>query len=120
MKLIDSNIIIYSFQPMHTHLRPLVVDNQNYVSKISKLEVLGYYNLSLAEKIYLENVFQILINIPVNDDIIETTIQLRQVYRIKSNDSIIAATALYYNLELYTRNVADFDQISELAVINPI
>lgn len=42
MKLIDSNLIIYSYQEPYVYLRPLVSDRSNYVSAISRLEVLGF------------------------------------------------------------------------------
>ena len=35
-------------------------------------------------------------------------------------DSIVAATALLHGAELQTRNVADFQKIPDLKVINPI
>jgi predicted nucleic acid-binding protein len=35
-------------------------------------------------------------------------------------DSIIAATALLTNCELYTNNTADFAHIAELIVVNPL
>jgi predicted nucleic acid-binding protein len=34
-------------------------------------------------------------------------------------DSIIAGTALVYNLTIVTRNVADFSWMTELKVFNP-
>jgi len=39
--------------------------------------------------------------------------------RIKLPDAIIAATALVHNLPLLTRNVADFQAITTLVVLNP-
>jgi len=35
-------------------------------------------------------------------------------------DSIIAATSLVFNAELYTRNISDFKHISDIKVLNPI
>jgi predicted nucleic acid-binding protein len=39
---------------------------------------------------------------------IDKAIELRQQFTMKSNDSIIAATALLHDLVVYTRNVEDF------------
>lgn len=35
-------------------------------------------------------------------------------------DSIIAATALVYDLDLYTHNIVDFSSIEELRIVDPI
>ena len=40
-------------------------------------------------------------------------------YGIPAIDGLIAASALAHNCKLITRNVKDFEQISELEVINP-
>ncbi len=39
---------------------------------------------------------------------------------MKLGDSIVAATAVLNGLELYTRNVDDFNKIPGLRVVNPI
>jgi predicted nucleic acid-binding protein len=57
---------------------------------------------------------------PINEAVIDKVIELRQQFKMKSNDSIIAATALLNNREVYTRNVDDFKHITGLTVINPI
>ena len=41
-------------------------------------------------------------------------------YKMKLGDSIVAATALIYGKELYSRNVIDFSKIAGLVVVNPI
>ncbi|MFI3220828.1 MAG: PIN domain-containing protein, partial [Methylococcales bacterium] len=57
---------------------------------------------------------------PINEAVIDKAIELRQQFKMKSNDSIIAATALLNNMDVYTRNVDDFKNIIGLSVINPI
>lgn len=64
MKLIDSNLLIYSYQTPFAYLRPLVSDRANYVSAISCLEVLGFHGLAEQERIYLEMVFTVLVSLP--------------------------------------------------------
>lgn len=120
MKIIDSNLIIYSAQTNYSYLRPLVEDNNNFVSAISKVEVLGYHQLKPAHILYFENVFRILQIIPLEDSILDKAIELRQQYRLKLGDSLIGASAILYNLELQTRNVNDFTKIPNLKVFNPI
>jgi hypothetical protein len=120
MKLLDSNIIIYSYQTAFNFLKSLVVDQANVVSAMTKLEVLGFHGLKPDEQLYCENVFSILQILPIEQRIIEKAIELRRQYKLKSADSIVAATGLIYNVELYTRNVSDFGAIAELKVVNPI
>lgn len=120
MKLIDSNILIYSYQDQYTYLRPLVADRTNYVSGISQLEVLGFHGLNEKERTYFEMAFTVLINLPVSYTIINMAIRLRQQHKMKSNDSLIAASGLLYDLELYTRNVSDFSRVAGLKIVNPI
>lgn len=52
-------------------------------------------------------------------EIVERTIILRQNFKIKTPDAIIAATALVYNRKLITRNNSDFKKIPGLLVIDP-
>ena len=120
MKLIDSNIIIYSAYTDYAYLRPLVTEPSHYVSSISKVEVLGFHDLNKQEKRYFESVFALLNLLEVNSPIIDLAISLRQQRRIKLGDALIASTAIYHNLELITRNVADFTPIEGLSVANPI
>jgi len=45
----------------------------------------------------------------LDDDIAEETIVIRQKYKIKMPDAVIAATALINNLTLVTANARDFE-----------
>ena len=120
MKLLDSNIIIYSYQPSYAFLKPLVVDPSNGISAISKLETLGFHGLQPGEQTYCEYAFQILQMFPIDDAVLTEAIQLRKFYKLKLGDSIVAATALLYSAELNTRNVGDFKNVPGLVVVNPI
>jgi toxin FitB len=55
----------------------------------------------------------------LTQSIIQQTIQLRQIHKIKTPDAIIAATAVIHNLMLITRNTSDFKQIPGLVLVNP-
>lgn len=120
MSLLDSNILIYSFQKAYKHLKNLVLDPSNAVSEMSRLEVLGFQGITEDERLYLESVFTILTHLPIDAEVISKAIELRKQHKIKSADSIIAATALVHDLELLTRNTEDFDKIEGLSVRNPV
>ena len=120
MKLIDSNIIIYSAYPNYGYLRPLVMDKSNFASAVSMVEVFGFSYLTAAEKTYFESVFRVLNILKVDDWVIDKAIEIRQKHKIKLGDLLISATALVHNLEILTRNVSDFQKIPGLTVVNPI
>jgi predicted nucleic acid-binding protein len=120
MKLLDSNILIYAPQPAYRYLLPLLVDPNCFVSEITRLEVLGFYRLTASEKDYYERVFNQITLLPVTKEVITLAIEYRQNRKMSIGDSIHAATAFLYDLELQTRNVSDFSASSGLRVNNPI
>jgi len=119
--LLDSNIIIYSTNPLYDSLQIFIAQNDCCVSLISKLEVLGFQNLQEKDKKILEDFFETAETIvPISDEIIERAIRLRQQRRMSLGDAIIAATALEYNLTLVTANTKDFNWITSLNITNPL
>ncbi len=120
MKIIDSNLLIYSANEVHHSLRLLFVEKDTFVSSISKIEVLGYNKLTLDDKQYFEALFRNLHQIPINDTIIDSATSLRQKYSLSVGDVIIAATALEYNAKIYTRNTKYFIKIKGIKCFNPI
>jgi hypothetical protein len=52
MALLDSNIIIYSSQPQFSFLQDIIRSGEHSVSMITKIECLGFHNLSRADKKY--------------------------------------------------------------------
>jgi len=120
MKLLDSNILIYAPQPNFAHLLPLLIDPDCFVSEITRLEVLGFHQLTSIERVYYERVFLQKTTLPVTREIIDLAIQYRQVRKMSIGDAIHAATARLYSLELQTRNISDFLNIPDLRVHNPV
>lgn len=119
MGLIDSNIIIYASKPKYEFLRKQIEEQVHYVSVISKVEVLGYYKLKKDEYKYLKKFFDVAPTIKISDNIIERAISLRKKKNLSLGDSIIAASAIEYKIELVTRNTADFKNITGLKLFNP-
>ncbi len=83
MKLLDSNIIIYSYQSAFSYLKPLVIDSDNAVSAITRLEILGFHGIIPSEEKYCQNVFALLQSCPVTDKVIEKAIDFRKIYKMK-------------------------------------
>lgn len=118
--LLDSNIIIYSFQPQYQSLQAFMNNRDTGCSAVTCIETLGYHRLSANEKLYLQRCFDTITIFPVTHAVVKTAISLRQQKNLSLGDAIIAATALEYHQTLVTRNVDDFDWIEGLKVVNPI
>lgn len=119
MYLIDSNILIYSAKPEFNYLRPLI-SRSNFVSVISKLEVLGFHKLSERDQVYFDACFKLLSIVHTDVVIFERAIEVRRLYNLSLGDSLITATALVNNFELITHNTADFKRVASLKISNPI
>ncbi len=88
------------------------------ISVMSRIEVLGYPQNSdqLQQAMRLLAYFD---EIPLHEPIVQRTITLRQQYRIRLPNALIAATALYLGFRLVTRNTQDFQTINGLIILNP-
>ncbi|MBN8685313.1 MAG: type II toxin-antitoxin system VapC family toxin [Chitinophagales bacterium] len=95
-----------------------VVNQIPKVSVISKIEVLGF-NAPPKDSLLLEAFFQDAQIYPLDSTVVDITIQLRKILKIKMPDAIIAATALAHQLTIVTRNTSDFDKIPGVVVIDP-
>lgn len=120
MMILDSDIIIYSALPARQDLRDFVRSNEPSFSAISLVEVLGYHKLSEYDEKYFGKFFASLTAISISEQIIRESIKLRQQQKINLGDSLIAATAVVYDLALVTNNIKDFKWIDGLTLINPI
>ena len=118
--LLDSNIIIYSFQPQYQSLQAFMNNQDTGCSAITCIETLGYHRLSANEKLYLQRCFDMITIFPVTHAVIKTAISLRQQKSLSLGDAIIAATALEYHQTLVTRNVSDYYWVEGLKVVNPL
>ena len=121
--LLDSNTVIDYIACLHPEKNrrwlDRIIDVEINVSVITKLEVLSFdpdkddnYSI-LVEFFDAANIFDL------TDEIVNTTIHIRQKQKIKLPDAIIASTALVNELILVTRNTKDFNNIPYLEVVNP-
>ena len=117
--ILDSNIIIYSALPEHKLLRDFILSNFPLVSEISRVEVLGFHDLTDDRRVYFETFFSASTIIPISSEIIDGAIRLRQKRKLSLGDALIAATAIETSLALVTRNTKDFQWIDSLTLINP-
>lgn len=122
--LLDTNIIIYF---LDSALPDKALDfiefnldeSGSFMSVISKIELLGWQapsaqTMRQVEKFVIDSTV-----LPLSDLIVEKTIELRRIQKIKLPDAVIAATAIANNLTLLSRNDDDFRKIAGLKYINP-
>jgi predicted nucleic acid-binding protein len=120
MILADSNIIIYAATGRYPNVTEWFIENSPAVSAISMVEVLGYHKLNTSEKSTLEALFNSITIIYPNPEIFQTAIHLRQQKNISLADALIAATAIYHNLNIATHNTSDFKWIETIKLIDPV
>jgi len=94
----------------------LAGDEPVFISVITELELLSDPESTDAERNDILMILETVVVIPVESQIAHTAATLRREYKIKTPDSIIAATALFTNTDLITRNTKDFKNIKPLRV----
>lgn len=122
--LIDTNGFINVFserypEPVINQIDAIVSSNF-FISVISKLEMLGFKNISSIEERAYTKLIRSAKIIHLHDGVIEETITLRKTFNIKLPDAIITASCLSINAVLLTSNTRDFKKISNLKVVNPL
>ena len=117
--LIDTNVLleyIGSGLPVKANkfMEDVVAEDFN-ISVINRIEVLGHSSATEAISTFLDlaNQFEL------TSAVVNQTIELWKIRKIKLPDAIIAATAVEHNLTLVSRNVKDFQNIAGLQLLNP-
>jgi predicted nucleic acid-binding protein len=87
-----------------------------YLSVITEAELFGSPQLSDEEAERIEKFLHTVSIIPMDSQIARLTGTIRKTYQLKIADSVIAATALFTNARLLTRNVGDFKRVPELHI----
>lgn len=71
-----------------------------------------------VEKKFLQNFFNAIPILPLNDIVAAKAIELRQRKPLSLADAIIAATAMTYDLTLFTDNIKDHAGIKGLKLVS--
>jgi hypothetical protein len=104
--LLDTNIIIGLYN-RNAAILALLQDkfiriNQCAYSSITRMELLSYPDLTVSDKQSIESLLKNMTYLPISPEIEDETIKFRRTQLTKLPDSIIAATAKYYQLVLLT------------------
>jgi len=113
--LIDTNIALYLLNG-DTTIAELLNGRDIHVSFITELELLGFQGITKEDISFVKDFLDSCIIVDLNQAIKSITINLKQAYKIKLPDAIIAATSVYMNLPLISAD-KDFDRIDDLKFI---
>jgi predicted nucleic acid-binding protein len=121
--LLDTNAIIdylsSSMPPNAMAAMHKIVNDGFFISVITRIEVLGFSSGDAAVDANTAAFVSLATGFELTAEIVQQTIDMKRVKKIKTPDGIIAATALVYNLPLLTRNTKDFKNIPGLTVFDP-
>ena len=84
-----------------------------FVSVISEIELLGFKGLSQSDKKKINLFLSECTIVPLNTEVKEICITIKQKNKSKTPDAIIAATALYLQIPLITAD-KEFEKIDNL------
>lgn len=98
--LADTNAFIFLLA-RHPALKP-VLNSEWCYSFITEIELKGKTGISQGELKKVSELLAACTKIPFTEEVNHLTITLRQQYRIKTPDAIIAATSLHRNIPLLT------------------
>ena len=117
--LLDTNILIGFLQR-----NPIILDlfqtqqitiSECAYSSITRMELLSFPSLTMLEKQAIESLLSRMTYLAITPAIENETIDFRRINQTKLPDSIIAATAKHYQLELLTldKKLVGFMKIKE-------
>ncbi|MES2112836.1 MAG: type II toxin-antitoxin system VapC family toxin [Bacteroidota bacterium] len=111
----DTSLIINLFNGVE-EVRELITGRNLFVSIISEIEVLSYPNLTSEDSQLLKDFLFNCYIVDIEPTIKDITIELRAKYKTKLPDAVIAATAIYFDLPLFTMDKG-FKKITDLQAV---
>lgn len=85
-------------------------------SFITEIELLSAYNISKIKRKQFKELLDDCLILEMNHQIKKSSIEIRNQYKLKIPDAIIASTALVYNLPLISSD-KEFEKIKDLNLI---
>ena len=96
--LLDTNILIYAYQPGGDWLSPSATHADAAIASVNRIEALSFPDISSEEEMGASQFHLSSPSYPLDHGLIELAIRLRQQRKMKPGDAIIAATALEYEI----------------------
>ncbi|HQZ26226.1 MAG TPA: type II toxin-antitoxin system VapC family toxin [Flavobacterium sp.] len=110
--VLDTNIVLYLLNG-DDELASILNQMQLYVSVITEIELLGYKEISNEDKVKIKYFLSECIIVPLNDEIKNLCITIKQISKVKTPDAIVAATSIYNQIPLITSDKG-FEKIQDL------
>ncbi len=110
--VLDTNIILYLLGG-NKDLFSILNEMELFVSIISEIELLGFKGLSQSDKKKINLFLSECTIVPLNTEVKDICIAIKQKDKSKTPDAIIAATALYLQIPLITAD-KEFEKIDNL------
>ncbi len=118
--LLDTNIIIYARQPEGALLADLLAGHDLATNLIIEIEVLCGAQLDDEDTSALKTFLDSMHMLVLDSRVVQQAIAIRKHYKTKLPDALVAATALAYDVPLWTHNTKDFKHIAGLSVYDPM
>jgi predicted nucleic acid-binding protein len=110
--VLDTNIILYLLNG-DEQLSSMLSGMELFVSVISEIELLGYNGIEEDDKLKIKFFLSECSIISLNNEVKELSIKIKQKFKVKTPDAIIASTAMFLNLPLITADKG-YDKITDL------
>ena len=113
--LLDTNIVLYLLSG-EKKIAEVINRAQWHVSFITELELLSYNPMTTSERESIKKFLGNCLVTDINEEIKNHAIQIRKNTKLPLPDSIIAATAIYLDIPLFTAD-KDFKKMKTLPLI---
>lgn len=110
--VLDTTIVLYLLNG-DDELASILNQMQLYVSVITEIELLGYLEISDEDKVKIKYFLSECIIVPLNEEIKNLCITIKQTSKVKTPDAIVAATSIYNQIPLITSDKG-FEKIQDL------
>lgn len=110
--VLDTNIILYLLNG-NDELASILNQMKLYVSVITEIELLGYQEISIDDKVKIKYFLSECVIVPLNDEIKNLCIAIKQTSKVKTPDAIVAATSIYNQIPLISSDKG-FEKIQDL------
>jgi len=113
--VIDTSLIINLFNGV-TEVQELIAGRDLFVSIITEIELLSFPNITPEDLKLLKEFLSECYLVDIEPAIKEITIDMRSKHKTKLPDAVIAATAIHFDLPLFTMDKG-FKKISDLQAV---
>lgn len=120
MLTLDTNAVIYYMSgdvAASVVIEPIIAARTPiFIATVTELELFSLPTITIEESLRIDALLPTFSIMPLDSQIARKAGELRRLFRLKTADSIIAATALFTHSTLLTRNVKDFKKVANLSV----